>query len=55
MLHAILHIWFVQSVEPICFDDSMGDTNWEKSRDEEMVALDANETWDLVPLSKTRM
>ena len=40
----------VLDVEPTCFDDAVGDAKWEKAMDEEMAALDANETWDLVPL-----
>ena len=42
----------VQDVEPTCFDDAIGDAKWEKAMDEEMAALDANETWDLVLLPK---
>ena len=44
----------VQDVEPTCFDDAVGDAKWEKAMDEEMAALDANETWDLVPLPKDK-
>ena len=40
----------VQDVEPTCLDDAIGDAKWEKAMNEEMVTLDANETWDLVPL-----
>ena len=40
----------VQDVEPTCFNEAVGNVNWEKSMDEEMVALYGNETWDLVPL-----
>ena len=40
----------VQDVEPTCFDEAVGNVNWEKAMDEEMVALYGNETWDLVPL-----
>ena len=44
----------VQDVEPTCFDDAIGDVKWEKAMDEEMAALDGNETWDLVPLPKDK-
>ena len=40
----------VQDVEPACFEDAIGDMKWEKAMDEEMAALDANRTWELVPL-----
>ena len=40
----------VQDVEPTCFDEAVGNVNWEKAMDEEMAALYGNETWDLVPL-----
>ena len=38
-----------QDVEPTCFDEAIGNVNWEKSMDEEILALYGNETWDLVP------
>ena len=44
----------IRSVEPTCFDDAIGDAKWEKAMDEEMAALDSNETWDLVPLLKEK-
>ena len=40
----------VHDVEPACFDDAIGDVKWEQAMDEEMAALDANVTWELVPL-----
>jgi hypothetical protein len=40
----------VQDVEPICFEDVVGHAFWDKAMDEEMAALDANMTWELVPL-----
>ncbi len=42
----------VQNVEPICFEDVVGHALWDKAMDEEMAALDANRTWELVPLPK---
>ena len=44
----------VQDAEPTCFDDAIGNVKWEKAMDEEMAALDANETWDLVPLPENK-
>ncbi|MCO5588026.1 hypothetical protein L7F22_041980 [Adiantum nelumboides] len=38
--------------EPTCFDEAIGNMKWEQAMDEEMVALDVNETWELVPLPK---
>jgi hypothetical protein len=40
----------VQNAEPICFEDAIGHALWDKAMDEEMAALDANRTWELVPL-----
>ncbi len=40
----------VQDVETICFEDAVGHALWDKAMDEEMVALDVNRTWKLVPL-----
>jgi histone deacetylase 1/2 len=42
----------VQDVEPICFQDVVGHAFWDKAMDEEMATLDANRTWELVPLPK---
>ena len=39
----------VQDVEPTSFEDAVGDVKWDKAMDEEMDALDMNETWYLVP------
>jgi hypothetical protein len=40
----------VHDVESICFEDAIGHALWDKAMDEEMAALDANMTWELVPL-----
>ena len=40
----------VQDIEPTSFEDAIGDVKWNKAMDEEMDALDINETWYLVPL-----
>jgi hypothetical protein len=42
----------VQDVEPICFEDANVHALWDKAMDEEMAALHANRTWELVPLPK---
>ena len=44
----------VQVVEPTCFDEAIGNENWEKAMDEEMAALYGNDTWDLVSLPKDK-
>ena len=44
----------VQDVEPTCFEEAIGNAKWEKAMDEEMAALDENETWDLVPLPESK-
>ena len=44
----------VQDVEPTCFEEAIGNAKWEKAMNEEMAALDENETWDLVPLPKSK-
>lgn len=42
----------VQDVELTHFEDVIGNVHWENAMDEKMVALDVNETWDLVSLSE---
>ena len=37
----------VHDVEPTCFDEAIGNMNWEKAMYEEMDALYENETWDI--------
>ena len=44
----------VQDVEPTCFEEAIGNAKWEKAMNEEMAALDENETWDLVPFPKSK-
>ena len=43
-----------QSIEPTCFDEAVGNDEWEKAMDEEMVALYGNDTWDLSTLPKDK-
>ena len=49
-----MHIWqrLYKDVEPTCFDEAVGNVNWEKAMYVEMAALYGNETWDLVPLPR---
>ena len=42
----------IQEPEPTSFEQAMGKEKWEKTMDEEMDALEANATWELVPLPK---
>ncbi|MCO5561725.1 hypothetical protein L7F22_015348 [Adiantum nelumboides] len=42
----------VQNVEPTCFQDAISNENWGNAMDEEIVVLDVNQTWVLVPLPK---
>jgi hypothetical protein len=40
----------MQEVEPTCFEQAVGNPKWDNAMDEEMAALDANVTWELVAL-----
>ncbi|MCO5559501.1 hypothetical protein L7F22_013102 [Adiantum nelumboides] len=40
----------VKTPVPTCFEDVIGNENWEIAMDEEMVALGVNQTWELVQL-----
>ena len=40
----------VQVVEPTCFQDALSIPEWDVEMDEEVNALDENETWKLTPL-----
>ncbi|MCO5552926.1 hypothetical protein L7F22_006445 [Adiantum nelumboides] len=44
----------VQDVEPTCFEDAIGNENWENAMDEEVATLDVNQTWELVPLPEDK-
>ena len=48
--HYVYMVKVVQVQEPTCFEDAVGTLEWDQAMDEEMAALDENETWDLVPL-----
>ena len=40
----------VQVQEPTCFEELVGTLKWDQAMDEEMDALNVNQTWDLEPL-----
>jgi hypothetical protein len=44
----------IQEVEPTCFEQAVANPKWDNAMDEEMVALDANATWELVALPKDK-
>ncbi len=44
----------IQEVEPPCFEQAVGNPKWDNAMDEEMVALDANATWELVVLPEDK-
>jgi hypothetical protein len=35
--------------EPTNIDDAFGNSNWKRAMDEEILALEKNKTWHLVP------
>jgi hypothetical protein len=44
----------IQEVEPTSFEQAVGNPKWDNAMDEEMAALDANVTWELVALPKDK-
>jgi hypothetical protein len=44
----------IQEVEPTCFEQAIKNPKWDNAMDEEMATLDANATWELVPLPKDK-
>jgi hypothetical protein len=44
----------VHEVEPICFEQAVGNPKWDNAMDEEMATLDANTTWELLALPKDK-
>ena len=53
-IHYAYMVKVIQEPEPISFEQAMGKEKWEKAMDEEMDALEANATWELVPLPKDK-
>ncbi len=52
--HYAYMVRVIQKVEPTCFEQVVGNPEWDNAMDEEMVALDANATWELVALPKDK-
>ncbi len=48
--HYAYTVKVIQEVEPICFEQAVGNPEWDNAMDEKMAALDANATWELVAL-----
>jgi hypothetical protein len=44
----------IQEIEPICFEQAIGNPKWENAMDEKMATLDVNATWELVALLKNK-
>jgi len=44
----------IHEVEPICFEQVVGNPKWDNVMNEEMAALDANATWELVALPEDK-
>ncbi len=52
--HYAYMVKVIQEVEPICFEQAVGNLKWDSAMDEKMAALDANVTWELVALPKDK-
>jgi len=52
--HYAYMVKVIQEVEPTCFEQAVGNPKWDNDMDEEMAALDANVTWELVALPKDK-
>ena len=48
--HYAYMVKVLEEQEPACFKDVVGKKNWDVAMDEEMATLDANHTWELMPL-----
>jgi histone deacetylase 1/2 len=44
----------IQEVEPTCFEQAVGNPEWDNAMDEEMAPLDGNATWESVVLPKDK-
>jgi hypothetical protein len=44
----------IHEVKSTCFEQAVGNPKWDNAMDEEMVALDANATWELVVLPEDK-
>ncbi len=52
--HYAYMVKVIHEVEPTCFEQAIGNPKWDNAMDKEMVALDANATWELVVLPKDK-
>jgi len=52
--HCTYMVRVIQEVEPTCFEQAVGNPRWDNVMDEEMAALDANATWELVVLPEDK-
>jgi hypothetical protein len=52
--HYAYMVRIIQEVEPTCFEQAIGNPKWDNAIDEEMAALDANATWELIALPKDK-
>jgi hypothetical protein len=52
--HYTYMVRVIQEVEPTCFEQAVGNLKWDNAMDEEMAALDANSSWELVALPKDK-
>lgn len=50
VIHYAYMTLVIKHVEPIGFKDAYGKVEWNKAMDEEVDALDKNDTWELVEL-----
>ena len=48
--HYAYMVKVVQDIEPTCFQDVVGIPEWDVAMDEDVNALDNNDTWKLTPL-----
>nr|KYP48895.1 Retrovirus-related Pol polyprotein from transposon TNT 1-94 [Cajanus cajan] len=46
----IVHMASVDSTNPICFEDAVKSTKWRQTMEDEIVAIEKNDTWKLVEL-----
>ncbi len=52
--HYAYMVRVIQEIEPICFEQAVRNPKWDNAMDEEMAALDANATWELLALPKDK-
>jgi hypothetical protein len=52
--HYAYMVRVIQEDKPTCFEQAVGNPKWDNAMDEEMAALDANATWELVALPKDK-